>query len=228
MPLPESLGKIKKSPPLEEKVYQKLKQDILFGTLPANAFYTETEVAEQLGVSRTPIRKALARLEQENFISSIPAKGFRVVEISAQDVRDVYELREILDCYVLRAIINRLTEEDLGEMKTNLRQADQCMEKKDYPGFLKHNRAFHHVLDRRHGNKKISSVLDDMDGQVSRFISNQLRSGYIDATLPFSYRDHRDIFKAIQDGDIEGAVDTVRRHLRRHADLLTSEKTPVQ
>jgi DNA-binding GntR family transcriptional regulator len=210
--------KVEKPQSLEEKVYFHLKRLILSGVLPPGVITTETDLAEKLGVSRTPVRKTLARLEQEGFITNIQPKGYQVVEISSKDVRDIYELREILECHMVRETAKQLMPEDLAEMESALQAADQCLENGDYPGYVEYSRAFHHVLDRKHGNKWISGVLANLDEHVHRFWVSHLKSGRAAALLSHS-NPHRLILEAIQEGDIESAVARTREHMRLYLEL---------
>ena len=214
--------KIEKPQSLEEKVYLHLKRLILSGTLPSGVITTETDLAERLGVSRTPVRKTLVRLEQEGFITNIQPKGYRVVEISSEDIRDIYELREILECHMVRETAKQLTSEDLAAMESAVQSADQCLENRDYLGYVEHSRAFHHVLDRKHGNKWISGVFANLDEHVYRFWVFHLKSGRATAILSHP-NPHHLILEAIRAGDIESAVARTREHMRLYLGLVSGD-----
>ncbi len=208
-----SLDKIEKQQPLEDRVYIQLKRVILNGTLAPGVVTTETELAEELGVSRTPVRKALARLEQEGFITNISPKGYQIAELSLKEICDIYELREILECHILHEVTQRLTSKDLADMESALQAGDRCFAEEDYFGGLDHYRVFHHILDRKYGNERISSILDSLDERLYHFWIARLKSGSTENILN-AFRQHHPILQALRDGNVESAVAITREHLR--------------
>jgi DNA-binding GntR family transcriptional regulator len=223
MDLSASLSKIEKPQSLDDRAYLRIKKAILDCTLPPGAPLIETRLAEDLGVSRTPIRKAIARLEQEGFVTAAPSKGYHVAEISLQDIREIYQLREILECHLVRETARQFTQEELDEIESALRAANQALEDGDYPGFLAANRPFHHAFDRKYGNQRISDVLANLDEHVYRNLMSEFRVQESEAlTLSSSYGDHRLILETIREGNVESAVSLMRDHLRRGLDLATS------
>jgi DNA-binding GntR family transcriptional regulator len=147
VPVGATLSKIEKPQSLDEAVYQQIKNAILNVTLMPGSPLIETRLADELGVSRTPIRKALARLEQEGFVSAAPSKGYQVAEILLQDIQQIYDLREILECHLVRETAASFTAEELSELEAALDAADHAFQKEDYAGFLSTNRLFHHAFD---------------------------------------------------------------------------------
>ena len=216
MHLTAKLSKIEKPPSLDEKVYLQIKKAILDCTLSPGAPLVETRLAEELGVSRTPIRRAIARLEQEGFVTADPSKGYNVAEISLQELREIYQLREILECHLVRETAKQFTPEELEEMESALRAADQALEKGDYPGFLATNRAFHHTFDRKYGNQRISDVLANLDEHIYRNLMSEFRAQDSKLLTLSSYDEHKLILEAIREGDVESAVSVMRDHLRKY------------
>ena len=211
-----SLSKIEKLQSLDDRAYLRIKQAIVDCVLPPGTLLIETRLAEELGVSRTPIRKAITRLEQEGFVTSDSSKGYKVAEISLQDIKEIYRLRELLECHLLRETAKQFTHEEIEEMDAALRGADEALKKGDYPSFLATNRVFHHTFDRKYGNQRISDVLDNLDGHVYRSVMYEYRTQGNQA-LDLS-GDHRLILEALRKGDVESAVSLMRNHLRRGAD----------
>jgi DNA-binding GntR family transcriptional regulator len=218
------LTKIEKPPSVDDTAYVQIKQAILDCVLVPGAPLVETRLAEELGVSRTPIRRAIARLEQEGLVAADPPKGYNVTQISLPDQEEIYQLREILECYLVHETADQFSEEELDEMESALRAADQALEEEDYPGFLATNRLFHHAFDRKFGNQHISEVLANLDDHVYRAImwGFHLREGEIVRGL--GYRDHELILKAIREEDVESAVSRMQAHLR-HGPRFVSDNT---
>ena len=171
-------------------------------------------MAEELGVSRTPIRKALARLEQEGFVTVASSKGYHVAEISLQEVREIYQLRAILECHLVCETAKQFTQEELEEMESTLRTADETLEKKDYLGFLAANRSFHRAFDRKYGNQRISTLLDSLDEHIWRSLTSELRAQETRKLASSTSGEHRLILEAIRGGDVESAVSLMKAHLR--------------
>lgn len=214
MPARALLEKIEKPPSVDDTAYLQIKQAIVNCVLAPGQPLVETRLAEELGVSRTPVRRAIARLEQEGFVSTDAAKGYKVAEILLRDLEELYQLREILESHLIRETALQFTEDELAGVESALLAADQAMEQDDYPAFLAANRAFHHSFDRKYGNQLISEVLDRLDEHVYRAImwGFRGRGGGVSALL--GYGDHRLILKAIQEGDVESAVSVMKDHLR--------------
>ena len=215
MPARALLSKIEKPPSLDDKVYSQIKEAILDCVLPPGAPLIETRLAEELGVSRTPMRKAIARLEQEGFVTADSSKGYNVAEISLQDIKEIYQLREILECHLVRETAKQFTQEELDEIESALRAADEALEQGDYPGFLAANRAFHHAFDRKYGNQRISDMLANLDEHVYRALMSEFRSLESKMLALSSYGEHKLILKAIREGDVESALSSMRDHLRQ-------------
>ncbi len=222
-PLTVPFAKIEKSLPLDERVYLQIKQAIMEGRLLPGVFVTETELADSLGVSRTPIRDAIPRLEQEGFIVSVPSRGYQVAEISAREIQEIYQLKEILECHIIREIADKFTPEEIDELESLLQVTDSALEKKDYPGFLKASRDFHHGLEHKFGNQRISNLLVSLDEHISRLLIVQLQTQSIHISNTPARQDHRLILEAIRKHDVEGAVSLTRDHLRRHQELIKSQ-----
>jgi len=214
MPETALLEKIAKPPSVDDTAYSQVKQAILDCVLAPGAPLVETRLAEELGVSRTPVRRAIARLEQEGFVGPDVSKGYKVSEISVRDLEEMYQLREILECHLIRETAPHFTEEELAEIEGALLAADQAMEQDDYPAFLAANRGFHHVFDRKYGNQHISRVLDRLDEHVYRAIMWGFRVRGGGGKDQLGYRDHSLVLKAIREGDVESACSVMRDHLR--------------
>jgi DNA-binding GntR family transcriptional regulator len=208
------LTKIEKPPSVDDTAYLQIKQAILDCVLAPGESLVETRLAEELGVSRTPIRRAIARLEQEGFVTADVSKGYNVAEISLRDLEEMYQLREILECHLIRETAGRFAPDELDAMEIALQAADQALERDDYPAFLAGNRGFHHAFDRKFGNQRISEVLANLDEHVYRAIMWGFRSRAGEARTHLGYSDHKLILKAIREGDVESAVSVMKDHLR--------------
>jgi DNA-binding GntR family transcriptional regulator len=208
------LPRIRKPRSVDETTYAEIKKAVLDCVLAPGTPLVETRLAEELGVSRTPIRRAIARLEQEGFAIADPSKGYRVAEISGRELEEMYRLREILECHLVRETAKQFTPQELDEIESALAAADEALGEEDYPAFLAANRMFHHSFDRKYGNQRISDVLANLDEHVYRAIMWGFRGREDRGSSQLGYGDHRLILKAIREGDVEAAVSVMREHLR--------------
>lgn len=206
-----SFSQIERSPTLDEGAYLQIKEAILSGMLMPGQPVVESQLAEKLGISRTPIRKAIWRLEQESFITATPFKGYHVSRIESQDIKEIYQLREILECHLVRATVEQFTDKDFADIEYALRVADEALERGDYIAFLESNRKFHHIFDRKFGNRRISDVLINLDEHVRWILATEVHDRQ-DIVLA-SFQEHRLIFEAVQKRDVESAVSLMRQHL---------------
>lgn len=215
MPARVGLEKIEKPPSVDDTAYLHIKRAILDCALAPGQGLVETRLAEELGVSRTPVRRAIARLEQEGFAVTDGPKGYKVAEISREDLGEIYKLREILECHMVRETASSFTDEELDEIEVALRAADQALGEDDYGAFLAANRAFHHSFDRKYGNQRVSDLLVSLDEHTWRNLVWVLRAKGSARLTPSSYHEHRLVLEALREGDVETAVSLVRDHLRK-------------
>ncbi len=113
----KDLVPITRSKSLKEQAYEILKGMILTGGLEQDKLHNEKRVAEALGVSRTPVREALLELSREGMILFLPGKGFQVRKFTLQEIQEVFDVRRIIEGHVIRAISQRLTEEDHDQIE---------------------------------------------------------------------------------------------------------------
>jgi DNA-binding GntR family transcriptional regulator len=205
------LLQITKDKSLDEQAYLYIKQAIVGGVFSPGEFLAELQLAQELGVSRTPIRKAMGRLHEEKFLISVPFKGYYVRDISVEDTIEIYELREILECHIVRETVLQFKTAELDELEAITQSAIAALEREDYVASLACNREFHRTFARKYGNQRISGVLTNLDEHIQRILLYQLQSD--PDTLLDSYRDHQLIIAAVRARDVELAVRLMREHL---------------
>ncbi|MBM9620414.1 GntR family transcriptional regulator [Streptomyces zhihengii] len=209
-----------KQPPAAERVYAHIKQAVLDREYEGGTLLTEGELADAVGVSRTPVREALLKLEVEGLIKLYPKKGALVLAVSAQEIADVVETRLLVEEFAVRKavpaparLIARL-EELLDEQRRHLDAGDLA-------AFAVSDRCFHAEIVRHAGNEILSKLYDQLRDR-------QLRMGVaIMQALPDrvtrNYAEHGEILDRIRAGDADGAAGCVRRHLGRVKDLVRGE-----
>ena len=204
------LAKIEKSQSLYEQAYSHIKQAIINGVFRPGEFLPEVRLADELGISKTPIHNAMARLGEEDFLVYEPYKGYYVADIRLEDTKEIYELRRILECYLVRETAPQFTPAELDEIETNIQAAEEAFERQDFVNYIAHNREFHHAFPRKYGNQRILKLLANLDEHVQRILLYNLQGEQIELLSP---REHRLILDAIRAGEVEAAVDLMRDHL---------------
>ena len=136
--------------PLREVVFNNLRDAILNGQLHPGERLLENQLAEKLGVSRTPVREALRMLEQENLVALVPRKGAQVLDLSADDIRSVLEIRQALEVVAIRhACQDGMSEEDIALLKELNGRFERAFEEKNYEDVAQSDELFHDVISAR-------------------------------------------------------------------------------
>ncbi|MFF5477045.1 GntR family transcriptional regulator [Streptomyces sp. NPDC012935] len=210
-----------KQPPAADRVYTHVKQGVLDRRYEGGTLLTEGELAEAVGVSRTPVREALLRLEVEGLIKLYPKKGALVLPVSAQEIKDVVETRMLVEEHAARkavpappGLIERL-EELLARQKAQAAAGDLA-------GAAVTDRCFHVEIVRSGGNEILSRLYDQLRDRQLRMGVAVLHShpDRIAKTLV----EHEEILQALRSGDAEEAVGRVHRHIGWFSHLARGEE----
>ena len=196
-----------------DEAYAEIRRRILDNYYAPGHQVLEQELAAELGMSRTPVREALVRLQNERFVQLIPRHGMRVVPLSMQDLREVYEVLTSLEL----AAIERLARSELdGEMLVaidkTLDEMDAAVRKKDVDGWAKADERFHRTLVTLCGNSRLAAMVEMLweQGHRARMTTVQLR-----ASLDQSNREHRAVIDAIRRHDWHQARARHAKHRAR-------------
>ncbi len=132
--------------PIRERAYEQLKNSILSGRIEPGERLTEEHLARELGMSRTPIREALHKLESEGLIKPLATRGFVASQDSEQDVEELFEIRAVLEGYALRVICGRVTDPVLEELGESVAKAEEALKSQSLDDIFKWNTRFHDTL----------------------------------------------------------------------------------
>lgn len=153
---------------LSDWTYQFLKEKILnLEFKPGEQLHIE-EFAKELGVSRTPIREAFLRLANESLLEIRPRVGYFVSEITEEDIRDLFEAREILEAWAAKKAAERLTDEDLENLKVLIAETSKAVESGDYTKFLENEIKFHDQLQGLITNQRVIALMDSLNDLTHR------------------------------------------------------------
>lgn len=180
------------------------------GTLRPGVRVFEEDLAERLGVSRGPIREALRRFEEQGVIVTHPNRGSFVVELTAEEIEQLYELRAVLEAMAVRVALKRNRREGLGRLSRCLTQMRRATRAGDLRRILEADLAFHQALWEAAGNRFLLRTMTGLDAYLQVLMSVQNRAY---ENLEDNLRDHEDLYLAIRKGDADTAVEVITRHL---------------
>lgn len=206
---------------LDHKVYKSLKAMILGQKLGPGAKIYQEKLADDLGVSRTPVVNALKKLEQERLIVAVPRKGFYVRRFSPEEMIRIFELREVLEGLAARRAAARITDAQLVKLRgffQGMKVSDQAREVERY---AEEDRRFHNFLIEVGGDEVLSGILD-----MYSLISSSYLVGFPGGLVRpprETLSEHLAIIGAIQRKEPEKAEEAARIHLRRSREKLTME-----
>lgn len=197
--------------PLREVIFNTLKEAIIVGELKPGARLMEVQLAEKMGVSRTPVREAIRKLELEGLVTMVPRKGAHVAGLSPKDIVDVLEVRGVLDGLAASLSSLKMKEEQIKELRQINRQFANFVAKENLQGSIKKDVEFHELIYRASGNEKLIQILNNLREQVQRFRVIYLKdySGQKDIES-----EHEEIIEAIEKRDPEAAMSAAKKHIK--------------
>jgi DNA-binding GntR family transcriptional regulator len=202
---------------LTDRATDALRTAIVDGRLRAGELYSVAQLAEQLGVSRTPAREALLLLERRGMVRFERNRGARVLETSARDLDEIFALRLMLEVPAAEEAARRLGEEGLAEVEAALAAMERQLDPPDETAFMARDRAFHELLLRAAGNERLTAIVADLRDHVHLRGATTVGHG---RDLRAIYEEHVRIVEALRAGDPAGAAEAMRRHLERTRELL--------
>ncbi|HZG58619.1 GntR family transcriptional regulator [Paenibacillus sp.] len=196
---------------LKEQAYRDIREAILNETFRPGEFLSEKRLIDRLGMSKTPIKAALERLESEGFVQVSPKQGIVVKEISVDKVRDLFELRTALELFVCESIAGRLRKDQIAELEANLAEQRRAADDEDEAAFTRADAAYHILLSRFSGNQEIHQIMIMNQAHLYRSALRVIKR--VPNRMRTSYEDHESIAEALVRGETERAKSLMREHL---------------
>uniref|UniRef100_UPI003FED81CD GntR family transcriptional regulator n=1 Tax=Agathobacter sp. TaxID=2021311 RepID=UPI003FED81CD len=153
---------------LSSMVFHTIREDILNGKYQANEELKEKSIGEEMGVSRTPVREALRQLELEGLVHIIPNKGAFVENVTLKDIKDIYEIRSLLEGLCARWAANNITKEQLEELEETVFLSDFHFSKENWDQMVELDNRFHEIVYEACGSKELTRVLRDYHHYLQR------------------------------------------------------------
>mgnify|MGYP005833166207 CR=1 FL=1 len=204
---------------LKEQAYEVLKGMILTGRIEHGRLHNEKKWAEALGVSRTPVREALLELSREGMVIFFPGKGFKVREFTASDIRDVFEVRKIIEGHIIGVVATKLSAADLLRLEKIILRLDRLAAKGDRVGFIEADKEFHLYLATKTGNLQIRDILVNLRDQIHLLGIQAIKQ---DARMEQVLLEHRRIVSALKAGDAKKAREELLLHLENTEEILAA------
>lgn len=196
--------------PLRDVVFNTLRQAILRGELKPGERLMEIHLAEKLGVSRTPIREAIRKLELEGLVTMIPRRGAEVARITEKNLRDVLEVRRALDAFSCELACDRITKQEGDELYRACEEFAAATATRDATVIAAADVKLHDIIVHAAGNERLTEILNNLSEQMYRY-----RFEYIKDTSNYEklVEEHRIIYESILKKDKQTAAQTARIHI---------------
>ena len=200
------------SRPIREIAYEVLKHAIISGDIPAGERIVETDYAERLHISRTPLREALRKLERDGLVEYVLRRGVVVRAFTLADVEEIYTIRNALEMLTLPAIIRNATEDDILSLKERLKEMDAAMAADDIEMLSSLARSFHTQLTRICGQNRILRVIEGQDEFITRFSAMSIRQ---EDRRGAAHEEHHKLVEYIENHDLESFRQLMQTHIER-------------
>jgi DNA-binding GntR family transcriptional regulator len=200
---------------LRKKVLNHLREEILSGVMSPDERLIETRVAQEIGVSRTPIREALHSLEQERLVKAIPRVGYVVTRMQTEEVEEICEIRVAIEGLAIRRAIERAQKKLATDLKKNILKQRRELSKGDLRAYVELDAQFHEVSAALSGSGRLLDMTQMLRRHMLRF---RIQALYIIETALKSLKGHERILDAVEKGDAKAAIALLEQHLNSAKD----------
>ncbi|MEF9879164.1 MAG: GntR family transcriptional regulator [Clostridia bacterium] len=215
------------SKPIRDIAYEVLKRAIVMGEIPAGTRIVETEYAERMHISRTPLREALRKLERDGLVEYVPRRGVVVRAFTIDDVKEIYTIRNALEMLTLPAIVQNATAEDIASLREKLRAMDVFDQNNDIAALSPLARAFHAQLTAISGLPRILRVIEGQDQYINRFSAVSIAR---ETRRRAAREEHYRLVEYVEARDLDSFEALMQKHIERSKQtcLLALEERGAQ
>lgn len=208
--------------PLRELVCETIRQAIIDGTFSPGERLMEIQMADEMGVSRTPVREAIRKLELEGFVVMIPRRGTYVADISIRDITEIYEIRTSLDVLAAGLAAERITDDELETLNRLLVEIGQHIADNNMEKIVEIDTAFHDILYQASRNERLCSIINNLREQLTGIRG---RSMSYPGRLVETMDEHRSLVDCIAARNVEAAQNAARVHIENAEHTLMKSLT---
>jgi len=212
--------KVSKRKSLREEVYESLKKSILHGKLKGGQRLIEETLADQIGISRTPVREAFHKLERDDLVTRLPKGGFAVREFTKEDVEEIFGIRSALESYASYLASLHITLEKISQLEKKVKELEDALEKRDDEKFIQLNTEFHDLIYKSCKSKKLIEMINNFRDYFYRYRSALIHT---EKGMNYSIEDHRRMLEAMKKKNPRLVERLVRNHLARGKELVIRE-----
>ena len=203
--------------PLREVVCETLRDAVRRGILQPGERLMEIQLAEDLGVSRTPVREAIRKLEMEGYVIMMPRRGTYVADLSIRDINEVFEIRTSLESLASGLAAERINEDELEKLQRLLVEIGAYIKSGDMESIVRTDTEFHDLLYQASRNTRLVGIISNLREQLTRFRTTSMSfPGRLKATL----EEHRKSVEAIAQGDEKAARKAAEHHMEKSEQTL--------
>lgn len=200
----------KSNVPISSNLFSQLQKDILTGKLKPGQKLTEQAICKEYKVSRTPVREALRQLETEGLVENILNRGAFVVGLSQQDFEDMFQLRKIYEVQAVKWAIERISDEEMDALEETFEFMEFYTLRNDVDKMLTINAGFHQIIYEASHNRMLQQLLSSYQTYLKYLSQEDVYAGnYLTAVL----EEHRMIFKAFTEKDVEAGAEAMEKHI---------------
>ena len=195
---------------IREKVYSAVRDRVLDGTFLPGERLVENRIADQIKISRTPVREALHLLEKEGLLESIPRSGYRVKPLYWEEVEEICEIRIVNETLAAKWAMKRITSKELKALENNLDTAEHEVMQGDPKVYVHRDAEFHEILARASGSERLFELCDLLRKHMLRY---RVQGLYLPESALRAIAGHRQIFASLRSGDEKSLELAIRDHL---------------
>ena len=202
---------------LNQKAYTVIKENIINSKFPSGSRLQEDFLVNELGISKTPIKLALARLEQENLVETTPHRSTHVVQLNEESMRKLYTLREVLEGLAARIAAQHISDQDIQKIKKNLTRFNPSSGNLPLKSYLEIDATFHQIIMNASQNPYLKGSLERQYDLITMY---KLKIASKRLNTNESYLEHHKIYEALKAGESEVAEQAMRHHIKRGMEVF--------
>ena len=205
---------------LGNQVYDQVKGMILRGEIPPGKRIIENELADSMGISRTPIREAVHKLEAEGFLNPLPKGGYAVRGLTVSGVEETFDIRSILESFAAYLAAIRYSDEDLVPLEEKTEEFQRHLDRHDLTELTRINTDFHELLYALSRSPRLIKMINDLRNEIFLLRKVMLNS---EDMAKLSNKDHREMIEAMKKGEAKKVEKLVRSHILRGKEFVLKE-----
>jgi DNA-binding GntR family transcriptional regulator len=214
------LSTIPERKPLGHYVFENLKQAIVRGDFSPGNRLVESRIAEAMGISRTPVREAIHKLEREGLIQKLPRGGFSVSNLTHEEIEETFGIRSVLESYAARLAAIKHQRQELEPLEEKIEEFQYHLNRGEMEALLQINTEFHALLYAMSRSPRLIKMINDLKDQIYRFRRIMLKKEKMAKT---SNDDHRQMLGAMKKRDADRVETLVKQHILRGQKIVLRE-----